>query len=115
MTNEIFDFFNEKIIDRYGIDVTMSKSRQQPRPTIRRAIINILDKFYGYDDGYTAKMIGLDRSTVLEHRHLHEDTYHYQPLYAEIYDYLESCVAEKASFLNMEEILSSIKSLVNES
>jgi hypothetical protein len=115
MTNEIFNFFNEKLIERYGIDVTMSKSRQQPRPTMRRALVNIMYRLYGYHDEYIAKLLNLERSTILDHRHKHETDIRHYPLYEEIFTYLESASVEKASFIDMRGVLENIKQLRDES
>jgi len=114
MTNEIFSFFNEKMIERYGIDVTVSKSREQPRPTIRRALVNIMYRLYGYHDEYIAKLLNLERSTVLDHRHKHETDMRHYPLYEEMYNFLESASMEKASFIDMRSVLDNIKTLRDE-
>lgn len=114
MTNEIFTFFNEKLIERYGIDVTASKSREQPRPTMRRALVNIMYRLYGYHDEYIAKLLNLERSTVLDHRHKHDTDIHHFPMYIEMYNFLESASMEKASFIDMGAVLDNLKSLRNE-
>jgi len=114
MTNEIFTFFNEKLIERYGIDVTISRSRQQPRPTMRRALVNIMYRLYGYHDEYIASLLNLERSTVLDHRHKHDTDIRHYPLYEEIYNFLESASMEKASFIDMRGVLDNIKILRDE-
>lgn len=114
MTNEIFTFFNERLIEKYGIDVTMSRSREQPRPTMRRALVNIMHRLYGYTDEYISKLVNLDRSTVHTHRNSHDNDIRHYPLYIEIYEFLESTSQEKASYINMQEVFDNIKSLRDE-
>jgi hypothetical protein len=114
MNNEIFSYFNEKLIERYGIDVTMSRSRQQPRPTMRRALVNVMYRLYGYHDEYISKLLNLDRSTILDHRHKHDQDLRHYPLYTEIYEFLESASQEKTSFIDMAEVFDNIKSLRDE-
>ena len=114
MNNDIFNFFNERLIEKYGIDVTLTRSREQPRPTIRRGLVNIMYRMYGYHDKYISGLLNLDRSTVLDHRQKHENDYRFFPLYTEVYDFLQGASHEKQSFINTKEIQEHLKALYDE-
>ena len=108
---KIYDKLVKKCFIITGFNIKGNKTRKGEIILIKACIINILNKFYGYNTVETGFIINLDHSTVIHHLRRHVDLYKHDDAYAELYTTLSKyAINNSTAPMDVDGIVNSLRS-----